>query len=146
MTFEHATNVAAPASVPWSILLDVTRWPEWTTSVTSVERLDAGELAIGSRTKVRQPALRPAVWVVTELVEPTASTPGSFVWVSTTPGLAITASHTVAAVGDAASRVVLGIDQRGLLAGLIGPLYAARTRRYLATEAAGLAARSSERV
>ncbi len=146
MRFEEATDVVAPPSVPWSVLLDVARWPEWTTTVTSVERLDAGELMIGSRTKVRQPALRPAVWVVTELIEPTASTPGSFVWVSTVPGLVITATHSVTAIDDMTTRVALGIDQRGVLAGLVGRLYAARTRRYLATEAAGLSTRSHEQV
>ncbi len=146
MRYEQAIDVAAPPHIPWSILLDVGRWSEWMPSVSAVERLDAGELAIGSRTKVKQPALRPAVWTVTRLNEPTPTTPGSFVWVSTTPGLVITGTHIVSPVGDAASRVVLGIDQRGLLAGLVGRLYGARTRRYLATEAAGLAVRSHERV
>jgi hypothetical protein len=146
MRYEQAVDVAAPPFVPWSILLDVTRWPEWTSSVRSVERLDAGEIAIGSRTRIKQPALRPAVWIVTELTEPTSAAPGRFVWVSTTPGMEITAVHTVSAVGDTASRVLLGIEQRGFLAAVLGPLYAARIRRYLATEAAGLAARSLERV
>lgn len=146
MRFEQAADIAAPARVPWSILVDVAHWPDWTTSVTAVERLDAGELAIGSRTKIKQPALPPAVWVVTEMTEPTESMPGSFVWVSTVPGLVMTGTHTVTAVGDASSRVVLGIDQQGLLAGLVGLLYAARTRRFLATEATGLSTRSRERV
>jgi hypothetical protein len=145
MRYEQAVDVAAPPSVPWSILLDVARWPEWTTSVTATERLDDGELAVGSRTRVRQPGLRPAVWVVTELTAPTSRTPGSFVWVSSMPGIVTTASHTVLSADGSASRIVLGIEQDGVLARLVAVFFGARTRRYLATETAGLRARSLER-
>ena len=42
--FRHVVEIrAAPAHV-WSVLLDVEHWPDWTTSVTKVKRMDIGPL------------------------------------------------------------------------------------------------------
>ena len=40
--FEATIDVAAPAQFLFEVYTDVERWPEWTASVTSVERLDQG--------------------------------------------------------------------------------------------------------
>ena len=40
MRFEATIDVAAPVQHVFEIYTDVERWPEWTASVTSVERLD----------------------------------------------------------------------------------------------------------
>jgi hypothetical protein len=49
--------------------------------VTSVRRLDGGDLGIGSRVEIRQPRLPEAVWEVSEVVE--GSDGHSFTWQAT---------------------------------------------------------------
>jgi hypothetical protein len=58
----------------FAVLHDVERWPEWT--MTAVKKMDDGPLVVGSKVRVRQPKLLPAVWLVTELDENRAFTAG----------------------------------------------------------------------
>ena len=51
----------------WAVMRDIARWHEWTASVRSIERLDDGPLAVGSRVRIRQPKVLPAIWTVTAL-------------------------------------------------------------------------------
>lgn len=135
MRFESSIRIDAPPARVFEVFSDVGRWPEWTSSVTSVERLDAGGLRVGSRTRIRQPKLPVAIWEVTELVE------GShFVWVAKGPGVTTVGGHYVEAEGDG-TRAVSRIEQRGPGGWLIGVLTRNLTNRYLATESAGLKAR-----
>ena len=58
MRFEQSIDVAAAAERVFDLYRDVDHWPDWTESVSSVERLDGvGPLEVGSRTKIRQPKL-----------------------------------------------------------------------------------------
>jgi hypothetical protein len=100
--------------------------------MTSVRRMDHGPFAVGSRARVRQPKLLPAVWQVTELDEGR-----SFTWVTRSPGLQIEAGHLVEADG-AGSRVTLSVQFSGLLGPLVARLYRSLNELYLATEAKGL--------
>ncbi|WP_404383563.1 SRPBCC family protein [Knoellia locipacati] len=139
---EQSTEVdidASPERV-WAVMSDVERWPEWTETVTAVTRLDADSLGLGSRVRVEQPRLPPTEYVVTEF------NPGEgFTWVATGPGVRTTARHRIEPVAGSGSRVRvrLSVEQSGPVGTVMGRLFFKRlTDRYLATEAAGLKARS----
>ena len=134
---ERSVDVAAPPDRVWAAMADVGRWPEWTASVTRVERLDLAPFGVGSRARVRQPGFPAAVWTVTALE------PGrSFEWRSTVPGLTSVGGHRVDPAGDSASRVTLAVTWSGPLAPVIRLLAGKRSRRYVELEAQGLKRRS----
>jgi uncharacterized membrane protein len=131
--FQDSIDVAAPAERVFATYADIERWPTWTASVTSVEVLDPGPLAVGTRAKVRQPRLPTATWAVTELV------PGrSFTWVARGPGLRSTGTHAVAPRADGGCTVTATLDQDGILGGLVGRLTRSMTEQYLAMEVRGI--------
>jgi len=134
--FSVAVNINAPPQRVLAVLCDVERWPEWTSTVTHVQRLDRGPFAVGSSARVLQPKLRPAVWQVTEL-----DANCSFTWVTRAPGVRMTAGHYVEAQGDG-SRAALSFEISGLLGPIISRLYRGLIQQYVATEAQGLKRRS----
>ena len=134
-------DIEAPVDRVWEVLRDVERWPEWTSTVTSVRRLDDGPLAVGSRARIEQPRIPPTEYVVTEL-EPSRS----FTWVATGPGVRTTARHLLEALGTGGTRVTLAVEQAGLVGAVMGRFYRRLTDRYLATEAEGIKARSEGRL
>jgi uncharacterized membrane protein len=128
MRFDHSTTIQAPADRVWQVFSDVERWPEWTPTVESVERLDPGPLQLGARTRIRQPKLPVAIWEVTELTD------GEFFeWVSKAPGITTTGQHRVISTpeGTVATATII---QEGPLGWLFGRLYAGLTKRYIRTE------------
>ena len=137
--YRVSVEIAAPPERVWSVMADGARWPEWTASVTSVTRLDHGPLRIGSRARIRQPRVLPAVWRVTELHEGR-----SFTWVTGSALVRATARHEVESI-PSGTRATLSIRYSGLLGGLVGSFTSALNDRYLALEAAGLKARSEGR-
>ncbi|MEU7610932.1 SRPBCC family protein [Micromonospora sp. NPDC049204] len=139
MRFEATAEIVADAEQVWAVLVDVERWPEWTASVTRVERGEPEPLAVGATARLTQPKLRPAVWRVTELTEGR-----EFTWVSDTPGVRTRGEHRLLPLPDGRTRVELAIDQSGPLAGLIGRLYGGLLRRYLRLEADGLKRRCEQ--
>ncbi len=128
---------ASPERV-WEVMTDVERWSEWTDTVTSATRLDEGPLAVGSRARIEQPKLPPTEYVVTEL-----ELGRSFTWMAKGPGVRTTARHSVEAQSGGLTRARLSVEQAGPLGQVMGRLFfKGLTDRYLATEAAGLKARS----
>jgi hypothetical protein len=101
-------------------------------SVISINRLDEGPLAVGSRVVIRQPRFPPAVWRVTAFEPGTA-----FTWVYSGVGISVTGDHRIAPAAGG-SRVTLSLDYRGIVGWLVATVTTAITNRYIAMEAAGL--------
>jgi carbon monoxide dehydrogenase subunit G len=134
--YSLSVQIDAPAERVWPVMSDIERWHEWTPSIRSVRRTNAGPFRIGARARVYQPKLPPADWVVTALDEGRA-----FVWESRAPGVRVIATHTVEPVGTG-SRVTLSIQYYGVIGTLFGRLTAGINRRYIALEADGLKRRA----
>ncbi|WP_107773706.1 SRPBCC family protein [Nocardioides sediminis] len=129
---QHTVTIDAPPHRVWAVLVDVERWPERIPTVTAVERLDAGPLAVGSRTRLEQPRLPAAVWTVTELAEGS-----SYTWVSRSPGATITAAHVVEPHPDG-SRLTLAVTVSGPMSAIGWLMTRSLTKRYVETEAASI--------
>ena len=114
--FEISIDIQAPPATVVGVMTDVERWPDWTTTVTSVRRLDAGPLTIGSRTAIRQPRLPPAVWTVTAI-----DANRGFTWITKSPGVAI-AGHHIVEPTPGGCRATLSLDFSGLIGGLVARL------------------------
>ncbi|MEU8299000.1 SRPBCC family protein [Micromonospora sp. NPDC048909] len=135
MDYAETITTSAGLDRAWAALADVTTYPRWTASMSSVEPLDGGALTVGHRFRIRQPGLPTTVWRVCD-VQPGVS----FAWAATAPGVRTVAQHSLHAEADGTTRISLGIRQTGTLARLIALLTAAKTRRYMRMEAAGLKA------
>jgi uncharacterized protein YndB with AHSA1/START domain len=135
--FRTTRHIDAPPPSVWEVLADVVRWPEWTPTIDSVERLDEGPFGVGARARVRQPKLPPASWEVVELVEGR-----SFTWVAVGPGMRSIARHEVIPDG-AGSQVTLSIEQTGPLGAIAAIVWRRLTQRYIELEAESLDKRVS---
>ena len=135
MRFEASTDVSAPAQVVFDTYADVEHWPSWTSSVTSVEKIDPGPLKVGLRVRIRQPKLPVTVWQVTELV------PGQeFSWQARARGVVTTGTHRVVPNAGGGGRVEAVLEQAGPLGALVGLITWRLTKRYLRTEVDGIKA------
>jgi uncharacterized membrane protein len=130
--FAIAVDIEAPAERTWAVIRDIERWHEWTPTVTSIRRLDEGPLRVGSRARIRQPGLPPAVWRITALDEGR-----EFTWVTGGPGVHVTARHGVEAIARG-SQASLSLNFSGWLGPLIARLTRRMNERYLGLEAQGL--------
>ncbi|WP_431918201.1 SRPBCC family protein [Micromonospora wenchangensis] len=133
MRFETATEIDADIDTVWAVQTDIERWPEWTASVRTARRGEAGPLVLGSTARLEQPRLRPTTWRVTE-IDP----PRCFVWESATPGVRSRGEHRIVPLPDGRVRVELVLELTGPLAGPVGWLGGRLVRRYLRLEADGL--------
>jgi len=135
--FSNAVEIMAPPERVWAVLADLERWPEWTQSVTSIELLQQGPLAVGTRARVSQPKLKPAVWEVTEV-----NANRSFTWVTRNPGLLVTGLHQLEPI-EKGTLATLSVRFTGLLGPIAGWATRRLNHRYLAFEADGLRKRST---
>ncbi len=128
--------IPSPPDKIWAILADPLRWPEWTPTVSRVEALDGPALQGGSRFRLEQPRLSPAVWTVTELE------PGQhFTWVARSTGVVATALHRLSVAEDGQTRVELEVRFTGPMGWLVGLVAGRMTQNYIEKEAAALAKR-----
>jgi uncharacterized protein YndB with AHSA1/START domain len=130
--FTITVEIAAPLERVWAVMSDVERWHEWTASVTSVERLDASPLAVGSKAVVRQPELAPAEFVVTSL-----EAGRGFTWETRSPGAVVVASHWIEKT-EGGCRVTLSLRFSGLLGPSVAFMMRKKINHYMELEAAGL--------
>ncbi len=132
MRYLAEVTIDAPAEEVWRVLADVRRWPDWTPTMRRVELLGDGPLGVGSRARVEQPRLRPAIWTVSDYQ------PGrSFGWTTKSPGLRALGDHVVLP-GPDGTRVELVAELTGPLEPLTRLIYGRLFQRYVETEGASL--------
>ena len=132
MGFEVVIGINASQERVWAALTDVEHWPEWTSSMTSVTRIDSGAFGVGSQTRIKQPKLGTMTWTVTEL------TPDhSFVWEAKRPGLTLVAGHYLNSGGGGTVNLSLTVEQKGPVGRLLEPLTEKSAKRYVQLEAEG---------
>jgi uncharacterized protein YndB with AHSA1/START domain len=136
--FSATRDIAASPARVWAVLVDVERWPEWTASMTRIERLDGGPLGRGSHVRVQQPKLAPARFEITSWVPERA-----FDWITKSPGITAIARHAIEPTSGG-TRVTLSVEFSGWLAGLVVWWFGELTSRYVAMEADGLKRRSED--
>ncbi|HEY1179527.1 MAG TPA: SRPBCC family protein [Phytomonospora sp.] len=139
MEFTATATSTAPAAACWAALTDIADWPNWTASITAVDPVDDGGLAVGRRYRLTQPGMPVLTWTVTRLDEGEA-----FDWEARSPGVLTVGRHRLRPDGEG-TRIDLGVHQSGPLAWLFGLIGGAKTRRLIAMEAAGLKAASESR-
>jgi carbon monoxide dehydrogenase subunit G len=132
---QYSTSITINASQEsvWKVLSDVSRWSEWTPTVTKVEMLNTPELKLNNRYKVIQPKLQPAEWTVTVLTPPS-----SFTWESKSSGMHMVAEHILTAKGGDQTELTLTFAFHGWLGKLIGTIYGKMSADYIQTEAQSL--------
>lgn len=135
MSVEDAIYIEAPPEAVWAVTEDVERWPEWTPTVTSVARMDAGPFRLGSVARIKQPAQPESEWTVTAF-----EGGRRFAWETRRPGLRMTGSHELVPEGSG-TRNVLRVEAGGAGAVVFWPLLWLAMRRALAEENRGLKAR-----
>ena len=136
--FETTIDIAAPPERVWAVMSNLERWPEWTQSMSRVERLNDRPLGVGSRVRVKQPRLAAAVFDITSW-----NPPRGFDWVAQNPLVTAVASHDIAP-SAAGSRVRLSVTFSGPLGGVIAWFYGSLTQRYVQMEAEGLRRRAEK--
>ena len=123
-------TIAAPAETVWALTLDIERWPETTSTMTEITRLDHGPLAVGSRARVKQPAQRPRVWTVTRLE------PNRYEWEARLGSIRMRGGHHVTPTdGGCTNRLTL--DLEGFGSSLFGRLVGRSLTKALRTENEG---------
>ena len=133
MTYRTSIDIAAPVEKVWAVMMDVERWPEWTETMTEVERLESGMFRTGSSARVKQPKLPATIWRVTSMTPQAA-----FTWSSRSRGVTTVAKHVVTATDDGGTRAESSLQQSGPLAWMARLLFSRLTRSYVERESEGL--------
>lgn len=127
---QSSAHSLASVTEMWRLLCDVERWAEMLPTMTSVEAMQtAGPPAAGSRYRVRQPGLAPAVYEITEW-----HPQEGFVWAACTVGLVTTARHAISGV-ETGSQLELEIEWSGPLSPIIRRFYGRKALQMIETEA-----------
>ena len=137
--FSRTIDIAASPEQVWDVMSDVERWPEWTASMTTVERLDPSPLGVGSLVRVKQPRLATARFEITKWE------PGrGFDWAAHNAAVSADARHLIERTPEGA-RLTLSVEFSGVLARVVAWWFGDLTERYIAMEAEGLKRRAESR-
>jgi len=131
-TYEIIEDISAPITAVWAVLEDVENWPQWTSSVESIVRLDQTPFGAGSKATIRQPELPEARWTVT-VWEP----PFRFVWQTERPGIFVTAEHLLSEKPNG-TNIKLSVEFGGAFGAMAALAGREIIERFLALEARGL--------
>jgi uncharacterized membrane protein len=131
--YEETTLIEAPVELIWRLTVQVDEWPAFLPTMRRVERLDAGELRVGSKARIKQPGQSSAVWTVTRL-EPARE----FAWETSRIGFRLTASHLLEPAGTG-TRMTLALETSGRAAGVVSALFGGLMRSSLHQECEGFA-------
>lgn len=128
--FTARAIATAPVDRLWTVLSDVTAWPDHLPTFTSVTLIGGPTpMGLGSRFVVRQPGLPAATYEVTDWE------PGrGFTWVARSIGVATTATH-VATASEVGTRLDLTIRWDGPLARPLQLMLGRRVQRMIELEA-----------
>lgn len=135
MEITDTTTIDAPVDHVWGLTLDVERLPAITPTITSVERLDDGPVAVGARMRLRQPGLPPREWTVEEV-----DAPRRFAWSTRLLGVRMVAVHDLTETADGRCELTLRVRFEGRGSALLGAVSRRSIAASLATENAGFAA------
>lgn len=134
MRIEHVLPIAARVERVWALTIDVESWPRFTSTMTSIERLDDGPLRPGSTVRIKQPAQRERIWTVAE-IEPNRR----FTWTTRAMGVSMTAGHQLTD-SDGVTTNTVSVTLGGSLSRIVGIVLARPMRRSLAAENEGFRA------
>jgi uncharacterized membrane protein len=134
MKIQHSIEIDASVDRVWELTMDVEAWPAHTPSMTSVERLDATPLAVGSQARIKQPAQPERVWTVTTF-EPRQR----FAWSTKAMGTRMTGGHQLEERNGGTTNT-LTVDIEGPLAPLMGLLMRRPIRKAIEQENEGFKA------
>lgn len=132
VTFSKEIEIQEFAEVIWSVMIDVERWNEWTTTITRIKKLNQGSLSKGTRLLVEQPKLPQAIWSVSEI-----EVGKSFTMAKGNLFLRVEARHKLETIRNG-TLVTLSLVFSGLFAKWVAKKYRLLMEEYLAIEAAGL--------
>lgn len=134
MRIEHTLLIEAPVETVWALTTDVEAWPASTPTITKVERLDDGPLAVGSRARIDQPGQPTRTWTVRVL-----EAPHTFVWDTRALGMTMAGSHRLEEEAGGC-RNTLAVEVTGPLSGLLGRLLRPALRKAITQENEGFKA------
>ena len=131
--YQTTVDISAPTAVVWGILHNVTEWPSWTPTVTSVRPRGGARLVDGAVFDVKQPGVPTATYVVKSCIEEE-----SFLWESRTAGLRNSADHVLQGLGTGSCRLTLTFTMEGRAAAAAWMVTGRKIREFVDIEARSL--------
>ncbi|WP_188932419.1 SRPBCC family protein [Puia dinghuensis] len=129
---EKTSPVHASARHIFNILLRLERWNLWTQSVTGISTLNNASVEVGTKLRVLQPKLSPAIWIITKIDQDKI-----LIWEKRSLGLKMISEHLIHSDANE-TKVTIRMNYEGPLAGLIYQLTRSLTNRYMTMEINGL--------